>query len=125
MRIRSLWWAGAVFFVALVIYLSLKRDPIDVGRFDEIKIGHFLAYAWLGLWFIQFYRSVRARLFVAIALSLLGVALEFAQGMTTYRSFAYSDMVDNAIGVLGGMALGFTPLGRVLEALEARWPRHG
>ena len=53
--------------------------------------------------------------------SLMGVALEYAQGMTGYRSFAYGDMRDNLLGAGIGLALSWTPLGNVLAAVENRF----
>jgi hypothetical protein len=58
-----------------------------------------------------------------LALVLVGVVLEFAQRVTGYRSFAYGDMVDNALGVAAGLALGLTPLNRMLLAVEAIYLR--
>ena len=78
-----------------------------------------MAYAWLTLWFAQVYPRVRTRLASAFAFALMGVALEYLQGMTSYRTFAYSDMVDNAIGVSIGLALSATKLGRFFPELAA------
>lgn len=122
---RRGWQAAGFAFIALVTWLSLTPQPVDAGRLGEVKIGHFLAYGWLMLWFSQLDASVRARIRLAAGLMLLGVALEYAQSLTGYRSFAYADMRDNALGVLLGGALAFTPLGRTLAMLEARFARRG
>ena len=117
LRLRKAWIACGYAFVVLVIYLSLTPSPIvapDVGGF---KSGHIVAYAWLTLWFAQVYPRVRTRLAFAFAFALMGVALEYLQGMTSYRTFAYSDMVDNAIGVSIGLALSATKLGRFFPEL--------
>ena len=120
MTLTKAWlWCGWA-FVVLVVYLSLTPEPIDMGRIDDVKVGHLLAYGWLVLWFSQGYRSLRARAAVAIGFALMGVALEYAQGVTGYRTFAYSDMRDNVFGVGMGFALGWTPLGNVLGAVEAK-----
>jgi len=116
----KLWLAIGFGLVTLVIYLSLTTDPIDVGKVDEVKLGHVIAYLVLMLWFAQLYQSWRARLGIAAALALMGVGLEYTQGLTSYRSFAYADMVDNAIGVAMGLAIGSTPAGRALGRIE-RW----
>ena len=120
MRLSALWLGMGWAFVVLVVYLSLTPEPIDVGRIDEVKVGHLLAYGWLMLWFSQIYRTMSARAAVALGFALLGVALEYAQGVTGYRTFAYSDMRDNVFGVGMGFALGWTPLGNVLGAVEAK-----
>ena len=115
---RKLWLAIGFGLIALVIYLSLTPEPVDAGSVAEVKVGHFVAYAVLMLWFAQLYRSWRARLALAAAFALLGVGLELAQGLTSYRSFAYSDMVDNAIGVAVGLgALGIAVIATVLTVI--------
>jgi VanZ family protein len=118
LRYRKLWLAIGFALVVLVVYLSLTTDPVDVGRLDDIKVGHFIAYFVLMLWFAQLYRSGWARLGIAAAFALMGVGLEYAQGLTSYRSFGYADMRDNAIGVAVGLAIGSTPAGRALARIE-------
>ena len=123
MRFAKLWSRCGVAFVLLVVYLSLAPHAPDVGRMHDVKVGHFLAYGWLMFWFCQIHRSLGRRVSIALALVLMGVALEYAQRMTGYRSFAYGDMVDNALGVAAGLALGLTPLNRMLLAVEAIYLR--
>ena len=122
---RRAWQAAGFLFIALVAWLSLTPQPVDAGRLGSVKIGHFVAYGWLMLWFSQLHAAARARIALAAGFALLGVALEYAQSLTGYRSFAYADMRDNALGVLAGAGLAFTPLGRTLAALEARLARRG
>ena len=114
---RKAWIACGYAFIVLVIYLSLTPSPIVAPDVDGFKSGHIVAYAWLTLWFAQVYQRVRTRLGFAFAFVLMGVALEYLQGMTSYRTFAYSDMVDNAIGVSIGLAFSATRLGRFFPEL--------
>jgi len=123
MKLRRFWIACGLAFVALVIYLSLTPHPIDAGRIEDVKVGHFLAYAWLMWWFGQIYGYRPIRGLTAIALIGLGVMLEYAQGLTGYRTFAYSDMRDNALGVLMGWIIAATPFGRSLLLFEASYFR--
>jgi len=120
LRYRKLWLAIGFALVALVVFLSLTPNPLDVGQFEEVKVGHFVAYGALMLWFAQLFRSGRGRIGVGVALVLMGVALEYAQLMTGYRTFAYADMRDNAIGVGMGLAAGVTRMGGILEWIDAR-----
>lgn len=115
-----LWLGLGIGFVGLVIFLSLTPEPIDLGRADDLEAGHFVAYGWLVLWFSQIYRSMRSRVALAVGFVLMGVALEYAQGMTGYRTFDYLDMRDNAFGAGAGFVLGWTSLGNVLRAIEAK-----
>ena len=90
-----------------------------MGRIEGVNGGQLVAYGWLMLWFSQVYRSISARAAIAIGFALMGVALEYSQGMTGYRTFAYSDMRDNVLGVGMGFALGWTRLGNLLAAVES------
>ena len=118
MRHRKLWLGIGIGLVALVVYLSLTPQPIDLGRIDEFKVGHLIAYIVLMLWWAQLYRALQARVGIAAAFVLLGVVLEYAQGMTSYRSFAYADMRDNALGVILGFMMASTRLGTTLARVE-------
>ena len=119
LRLRKAWIACGYGFIALVIYLSLTPSPIPAPSIEGVKTGHVIAYAWLVLWFSQAYPRVRVRLAWATAFVLMGVALEYLQGMTGYRTFAYSDMWDNAIGVAVGLAMASTTLGRLFPELAS------
>jgi VanZ family protein len=123
LALRPLWLAVGWLSVALIVFLSLTPDPLppaEVGGFD---IAHAGAYAWLGFWFAQLYPRRRSMLVVALALIALGIALEFGQRWTGYRTFSYADMRDDAVGVVIGLALVATPLARLLPALDARLSR--
>jgi VanZ family protein len=104
----ALGWA----WVAAVVYLSLTPAPPRIELEGGDKLGHFLAYAALTYWFCQFYFH-KARLFFALGFVAMGIALEFAQRATGYRSFELADMAANAIGVAAGwgaariLSLGF------------------
>ena len=106
-------------FVVLVIYLSLTRHPIDAPVFWDFKTGHILAYCWLMFWYLQIYRTTKDRVWIAAALCLMGIALEYVQGATGYRHFGYSDMRDNAIGIALGFMFAFTPLRDALAGAES------
>ena len=118
LRHRRLWLSIGFALVGLVIYLSLTPKPIDAGEMGGVKIGHFFAYFVLMLWFAQLIRAWPGRIAVAAAFAVMGVGLEYAQGMTAYRTFGYDDMRDNAIGVAIGLAVSGSPLGLLLLRLE-------
>ncbi len=118
LRFRRRWILCGLGFVLLVVYLSLTPDPIDLGEPEGLKIGHMIAYGWLMIWFAQIYRTTGRRLLLASAFCVLGVALEYLQGMTDYRGFEYSDMLFNAAGVALGLAMAITPLQNSLRAFE-------
>jgi hypothetical protein len=119
LKLRPFWLACGAGFIVLVIYLSLMRNPIQAPVWFNFKIGHMLAYGWLMFWYLQIYRRWTQRAAIAVALCLMGVALEYAQGMTGYRDFAYSDMRDNAMGVAIGLSFALTPFRDTLLFVES------
>ncbi|HZZ92512.1 MAG TPA: hypothetical protein VFE23_08115 [Usitatibacter sp.] len=121
LRREKLWVGIGLAFVALVIFLSVTPDPLRPPTVDDFKTGHILAYAWCMLWFAQIWKDLRHRLVIALCLVVMGIGLEFVQDVLPWhRDFAVSDMVDDAIGVGIGFALGFTPLANALRWIEAR-----
>jgi VanZ family protein len=115
---RGLWLTIGWGFVGLVVYLSLTPDPPQTDVPHGMKIGHCLAYAWLMLWFAQIVRPAAQRRRIAWALAALGILLEFAQGLTDYRGFEFSDMVINAGGAVLGLVLARPPIDGVLAWIE-------
>jgi VanZ family protein len=104
--LRPLWASVGWFGVAVVIALSLTPRPLpglDIA--DSDKLAHLLAYAALMWWFAQIERARQERIVLALALAALGVALEFAQGLTPTRELSAVDMAANAAGVGLGWAL--------------------
>jgi hypothetical protein len=124
LRYRTAWLAAGAAFVALVIYLSLSVTTIDAGKIENVKGGHFLAYCWLMYWYSQLYRRLPVRIAIAAVLVAMGIGLEYLQGMTTYRTFGYMDMRDNALGVAVGLVLGSGVGGTVLARLERFYQRY-
>lgn len=121
LRREKLWVAIGLAFVALVIFLSVAPDPVRAPTVDDFKTGHILAYAWCMLYFAQVWRDAVHRLTIALCLIVMGIGLEFVQDMLPWhRDFAVSDMVDDAIGVGIGFALGYTPLGNALRWVEGK-----
>jgi len=102
LRLRRLWQAVGALLIITVIYLSLTPSPIEIPVEHGDKYGHLLAYATLMFWFAQLHSDTKARLAWAIAFIAMGVALEFIQRLTDYRTFEVNDMVADAYGVLIG-----------------------
>lgn len=123
LRFLNVWLGVGAALVALVAFLSLTPNPMDAGRFHEVKVGHCIAYATLMLWFAQIFRSTQGRIGVGLSLALMGVVLEYLQGATGYRTFAYSDMRDNTLGVIAGLALAYVGLGGMLGRVDG-WLAH-
>ena len=92
-------------FVAVIWWLSLTPQPPHVDFEQSDKVGHFLAYGGTMFWFCLVYRRPRTRLMYAIAFIAMGIAIEYIQRWTGYRSFEVYDMVADALGVLLGWAV--------------------
>jgi len=106
--------------ITLAIWV-LCLIPITQPLPGSDKLHHFAAYAALMLvWRLSMgASSLSVQVRLAIALMLMGVAIECAQGLTPYRSFEWADAAANATGVLIGWALANT----ALRVVAARW-RH-
>ncbi len=90
--VRRVWRTVGFGLIALVIWLSLTPQPIEIPVENGDKLGHVAAYATLMFWFAQLDTRHRMRLAYAIGFVMLGVALEFAQRLTDYRTFEVADM---------------------------------
>ena len=110
-----LWQTIAWLLVVAVVIVTLMPKPPQVEFMPSWdKAHHFLAYAGLTFWFRQAFVSIRWTIF----LMALGIALEFIQGWSGYRYFEYGDMLANTLGVIGGLLLASTPLGRLIRWLD-------
>ena len=122
-RRPRLWLGTWAFGWLLCIVLSLIHPPqLGVDLPDSDKIGHFLAYALLSVWAVWIFASRRSHLLSAIALVLLGIAMELAQGaLTDDRMMDVRDAWADTIGVLVGQLFAFSPARALLQKFEARW----
>ena len=104
-RHRRLWLSLGWALVLCVVFLSLTPAPVQVPVTGGDKLGHLLAYGSMMIWFSNLHANLRSRVLLAIGFAAMGVALEFVQGWTGYRTFDIADMAANAAGVLAGWAL--------------------
>lgn len=102
LRLHRLWTAVGVALVALVVVLSLTPRPLDLGVEEGDKLGHLLAYFTLMFWHAQLHSDRHARIGLAVAFVLLGIFLEFLQGVTGYRNADVVDALVNTLGVAVG-----------------------
>jgi VanZ family protein len=102
---------------AAVVVLSLIPIDVDLGE-NRDKLAHFVAYGSLAFWFGMLYDGRGRQLRVALGFAAMGVALEFLQGLTDYRTFEVADMIANTIGAALGWGLAQTPLRNGLEWAE-------
>lgn len=118
-----LWLGGWLFGLALLLWFSLTPQPLLLPMAQGDKLEHLLSYALLAGYAGALFAGWRARIGALVALVLLGVLLEWLQGLTGYRFADPWDALANAIGALLGMAVATTALGNVLQWLDARVSR--
>lgn len=118
LRARQLWLIIGWLLVLLVIVLSLAPVSIEVPVGQGDKLNHAVAYATLMLWFSNIYELPVRRGMLAIGFVVLGIALEFAQGWTGYRTFELADMAADTFGVAAGWALAPPRLPNFLQRIE-------
>jgi glycopeptide antibiotics resistance protein len=110
--------------ILAVVVLSLWPDPPEVAGFQcSDKVGHLLAYTVLMLWFGSIHQVERNRFRLALCLLAMGLCLEVLQGMNIFRTFQWTDMVANGVGVMSGWYLARTPLSKGVAHLDA-WLVH-
>ena len=124
--LRRLWLKIGYFLVICVIVLTLIPDPYYVLGVDNLfenlsdKVQHLFAYVMMMGWFIQIYHSKKSHLVLAVSFILMGVVLEFLQGLSQTRMFEVADMVANSIGVLLVWSVASTRCSNILLFFEKR-----
>ena len=117
LRYAQRWLLLGRALILAVIVLSLMPTTQTPELAHGDKLGHLLAYGVLMFWFAGLYRrGYWPRL--AIGFILLGVALEYLQGLTGYRSYDPLDMLANSLGVAVGAGLALTPLAHPIGWLD-------
>lgn len=100
--LRTPWLGAGWLGVAVVTYFTLVPDPPRINMEQGDKLQHLVAYASLMAWFAQVQTGGAERRITALLLVAMGIALEFAQGLTGYRFMSFADMVANTAGVAVG-----------------------
>jgi VanZ family protein len=103
--LRRVYVAFGWGLVAATVWLSLTPAPpkVDIDQGD--KLGHLVAYGGVMYWFCLLYTRMKTRAAYALGFIALGIAIEFVQGWSGYRSFEVADMVADALGVFAGWSL--------------------
>ena len=114
---RRAWLLFGWGMVLSVFVLSLIPLDVDLQEGRD-KVAHCIAYASLTFWFAMLFRGWARQLGVALAFAAMGVAIEYLQRMTGYRTFDVADMIAGGIGAALGFVLVQTPLGRALDWTE-------
>lgn len=99
------WQAIGALQIIAVVWLSLAPAVPQLPGESGDKLGHVLAYSTMMLWFSEINGTRRARIAWALAFVAMGIAIEYLQRLTGYRSFEVADMLANAMGVAIGWLL--------------------
>ncbi len=120
MHYRSLWLILGFFYIGLIFAGSLLKIPdINTGMSHSDKAVHFLMYFILVGWFVQLYPKPDKRIHILIGAILLGMLIEYLQGMTSYRSFDFIDEIANSIGALSAFLLARTTFASLLATFDS------
>jgi VanZ family protein len=112
--IKKIWLIIGIAIVAFLWFVSLMPAPPYIGIPNEDKYAHLISYGGTMWWWAQLWPTWQKRLLLAILFALMGVAIEFAQGATGWRTFDVMDMLANSAGVVVGWVVAMTPLGKLL-----------
>jgi VanZ family protein len=119
----KIWFSIGLILVGLVLYLSITATPPPMPTFQYgDKFSHLLAYGVLTGWFGQLYTRFTVQFWIFVAFCLMGVSLEFVQGMGEARVFEYADMVANTLGAALGWWLTRTWFAGTLLWVEQKLP---
>lgn len=122
LRHPRLWLCLWLLAIATVVALSLGPPPPfpDMPSGTD-KLEHGLAYFLLAAGAVQLFRSRGGWMVAGLALVLVGIGVEFAQGAyTTDRMRDPFDAIANTVGVLLGLSTVLTPMRDLLLRLERR-----
>ncbi|GGD52033.1 hypothetical protein [Pseudoxanthomonas indica] len=121
-RRPALWLGLWLLSIAIVVILSLTPPPPfpDLPSGTD-KLEHALSYGLLACGAVQLFLRRSSQWLAGLGLVAMGVGLEFAQGaFTTDRMQDPADAIANSVGVLLGLATGFTPMRDWLLRAEAK-----
>ena len=111
--------AGVMIVLAIWVLslMPLKEALLPGGD----KLHHFVAYGTvMFVWIIALSpQTRRQQITLAILFILMGIAVEFIQGIVPYRSFSWADALANTGGVLLGWLVGVL----LLPILRAKFAR--
>lgn len=126
LRFPLFWQCTAIGLFATVVLGSLApisfHSAASIPHFD--KLLHFTAYALLTASYLTIFPGRMARIGVPVFMLGVGVAIEWLQGMTGYRSASLADAGADLLGILAAAKLLVSPLKNLMILIEDQWTRH-
>jgi hypothetical protein len=119
--LRYPWiWAGLGWALVIgVVVGSLVPGNMLPSVSVSDKFEHAGAYFLLMIWFAGLYRR-QVHPMIAVALLILGTALDLLQGTTKTRTFDLHDIAADAGGILAALVISFWLLEGWCQRLERR-----
>jgi len=118
-RYAKVWLTLGWLLVAVIVFLSLWPKPPQPLEFEQSdKFYHLIVYMTLMLWFANIYPQRSSQLQLGLGFFVMGVCLELLQGMTEYRTFSYTDIFANGVGIFLSLYLAKTRLATSLLRLD-------
>ncbi len=113
LRFRHLWFGfGVVMAVLTAVVCLMPGNNLPDLRGVSDKLEHFAAFALLSFWFSSILVR-RDLVWMVLALLVFGGLIEVAQHLMRWgRQGEVLDLVADAGGIVAGMLLALTPLGR-------------
>ena len=103
----------------IILILNDDMGFSDLGCYGgEVRTPNRDGLAAGGLRFTQLYNTTISRMVILVAAVLLGLVLEYLQGMTGYRSLDINDAVANSIGALTAFFLSRTRFDSRLTTID-------
>ena len=118
------WWLvfGWAWIIIAIVVCLLPGRALPPTTLVSDKFEHFLLYGFLMVWFAGLYPRARY-VMIAVALLLMGIAIEMAQGaMNLGRTADVRDVIANSIGVGIGLTLSLLGLGGWAQWIDG-WTR--
>lgn len=107
-----------IFYILLVIALSLIPTASIGDGLHSDKLAHFIAYGVMGLLAYISVDSIRKKSYMFIFIISLGALLELFQLYIPGRSASYPDIIANTIGAILGYFIGWIVVSRLLNKFE-------
>jgi len=119
LRYKWFWLGSGLLGSLAILGLALTPSPTPTLPFREgDKLLHFLAFAFLTVWFLGMVRDGRV-LRLLVALVLYALLIELLQGFFPYRSADPRDVVADVAGMALGWVLASAGLRAWCGRLEA------
>ena len=115
LRLVAVWYQLGALMLLVVGIASLLPMP-DTGVND--KLSHTLVYIVLAAWFGLLADNRVALLWTGAGLFAYGILIEMLQWMTSFRFAEAADVAANLAGIVIGLLVYFTPLRRILAAID-------